>query len=62
MSRLLDNDFVWVRPESTDVTETWRKHGWKPVTDAERRARQQKRYAGEPTEQTAGVRVLKRAK
>lgn len=35
---ILDSRFKW--NQKTDVQETWRKHGWKPTTEQERRARQ----------------------
>lgn len=35
-----DPRFKWVRPENTDVAATWKKFGFKPTTEAERKARQ----------------------
>ena len=57
MSRLLDPAFKWTGSASVDVTETWRKHGFRPTTDSERRARRK------PKPMPANVRALpKRAK
>ena len=39
---LTDPRFKWVRPENTNVSATWKKHGWKPTTEAERKARQER--------------------
>ena len=30
---LLDTDFDYVPSTKTDVTQTWRKHGWKPLEE-----------------------------
>lgn len=32
-------DPTWQYNRDTDVARTWRRHGWKPTTNAERRAR-----------------------
>ena len=39
MSRLLDPDFKYVPAAAQDVTDTWKRHGFKPTTQAERIAR-----------------------
>ncbi|MGB8437649.1 MAG: hypothetical protein WCE38_25680 [Burkholderiales bacterium] len=36
---LLDPSFRYVPAVATSVTETWRRFGWRPTTDAERRSR-----------------------
>ena len=36
---LLDPRFKYIPASSTDVAGTWRRFGFKPVTDEERRAR-----------------------
>ena len=36
---LLDPRFKYIPAASTDVAGTWRRFGFKPVTDEERRAR-----------------------
>ncbi len=38
--RLLDPGFKWVPAVATDVRETWRRFGYKPITQEEREARQ----------------------
>jgi len=30
---LLDKQFAYVPSGQTDVTQTWRKHGWKPLEE-----------------------------
>ena len=46
--RLLDPRFRYVPAAKTDVLATWRRFGFRPVTDSERRARQ--RAAGPENE------------
>lgn len=31
--RITDPNFVWVPSAQTDVTRTWRKHGWVPPSE-----------------------------
>lgn len=38
--RLLDARFKWVPAVATDVRETWRRFGYRPITPEEREARQ----------------------
>jgi hypothetical protein len=38
--RLLDQRFRYVPAAQTDVLATWRRFGFRPTTDSERRARQ----------------------
>ena len=38
--RLLDPRFKYVPSARTDISATWRRYGFRPTTDAERRARQ----------------------
>ncbi len=40
--RLLDQRFKYIPSTSTNIVETWKRHGYKPTTEAERRARQNK--------------------
>lgn len=40
--RLLDKRFKYVSSGETDVSLTWRKFGFKPTTETERRARQRR--------------------
>ena len=35
----------WVPAVNTDIRDTWKKHGFKPTTEAERRARQERQSA-----------------
>jgi len=37
--RLLDPRFKYIPAARTDVAATWRRFGYKPMTDAERRSR-----------------------
>ncbi len=32
-ARILDPDFIYTPAASTDVTNTWRKHGWVPLAE-----------------------------
>ena len=34
---ILDKKFQYVPSSSTSVTETWRKHGWKPQEERRRK-------------------------
>ncbi|HTT09350.1 MAG TPA: hypothetical protein VMG60_00510 [Burkholderiaceae bacterium] len=36
---ILDESFTYVPSTTTDVGATWRRFGWRPVTDEERRRR-----------------------
>jgi hypothetical protein len=38
--RLLDPRFKYIPAARTDVAATWRRFGFRPTTDAERRARE----------------------
>lgn len=42
MTRLLDRRFKYRRACETDVRETWKRHGFKPTTAAQREAQQQR--------------------
>jgi hypothetical protein len=44
---ILDESFSYVPSTTTSVAETWRRYGWQPTTDEERRARRNA-TAGEP--------------
>jgi hypothetical protein len=39
---LLDRNFPYVPSAHTDISATWRRFGFRPTTDSERRARQQR--------------------
>jgi hypothetical protein len=45
--RLLNPDFKYVPAAATDVTQTWRKFGWKPIE------RKEKHYAKPKGERNA---------
>lgn len=40
--RLLDARFKYTPSTSTNIVATWKRHGYKPTTDAERQARQRR--------------------
>ena len=40
--RLLDRDFRYIPSAHTDIAATWRRFGFRPTTETERRARQQR--------------------
>jgi hypothetical protein len=33
MNRLLDPKFKYTPAAATDITQTWRKYGWKPIAE-----------------------------
>ena len=55
---LLDPRFKYVPAASTDVAGTWRRFGFKPVTDEERRARL---LRGRPPEEAVRIFPSKRS-
>jgi hypothetical protein len=52
--RLLDPRFHYVPVAQTDVLATWRRFGYRPMTDCERRARQR---AAAPANERVGTLV-----
>jgi hypothetical protein len=40
--RLLDAKFKYTPSASTNIVTTWKRHGYKPTTEAERQARQRR--------------------
>jgi hypothetical protein len=34
-NNILNNDFIYVPSAKTDVTQTWKKYGWKPIENRE---------------------------
>ncbi|HEU0204955.1 MAG TPA: hypothetical protein VFR86_31485 [Burkholderiaceae bacterium] len=38
---ILDKSFIYVPSTATSVDETWRRFGWRPMTEEERKSRQQ---------------------
>jgi len=39
---ILDESFPYVPSAATSVAETWRRYGWRPVTDEDRRKRRRR--------------------
>lgn len=56
---ILDESFRYVPAAATSVAETWRRFGWRPTTDEERRARRQP-AAEIQVEQIATVKLIGR--
>ncbi len=52
--RLLDPRFRYVPATQTDILTTWRRFGFRPTTDSERRARQRFASLAGDIELTAG--------
>jgi hypothetical protein len=52
MSRLLDKTFKYTNAASTDIRDTLKRFGFKPTTDAERKARQQRTPEPQPANVT----------
>lgn len=58
--RLLDANFEYVPSAKTNVAATWRRFGFRPTTDAERRARQRHARAGLPDRIVSAPRPMPR--
>jgi hypothetical protein len=43
--RILDARFKYTPSTSTNIVATWKRHGYKPTTEAERNARQRRAMA-----------------
>jgi hypothetical protein len=54
--RLLDARFKYTPSTSTNIVSTWKRHGYKPTTDAERQARQ-RRALGETAKESSVVQL-----
>ena len=54
--RLLDTRFKYTPSTSTNIVSTWKRHGYKPTTEAERQARQ-RRALGETAKEGSVVRL-----
>ena len=50
--RLLDQRFKYIPSAKTDIAATWRRFGFRPTTDTERRARQRTFSSREETSPT----------
>lgn len=55
---ILDSRFKYRDSQHTNVQDTWKKHGYKPVTQAERDARQKR--AQEPPANVHHIETQKR--
>ena len=62
--RLLDSRFKYTPSVSTNIVSTWKRHGFKPTTEAERLARQRQaaRAHDAPRGRSASVTSLESAK
>lgn len=60
--RLLDSRFKYIPSASTNVSQTWRKFGFRPTTDAERSARQRRLQApaAAPSAEVTPLQISKR--
>jgi hypothetical protein len=54
--RLLDQRFRYIPAANTDVSATWRRFGFRPTTESERRARQ---LAANEIDESAAARSLR---
>jgi hypothetical protein len=54
--RLLDARFKYTPSTSTNIVSTWKRHGFKPTTEAERQARQ-RRALGETMKEVSVVQL-----
>jgi hypothetical protein len=54
--RLLDARFKYTPSTSTNIVTTWKRHGYKPTTEAERQARQRRAF-GEATKEGSVVQI-----
>jgi len=57
---ILDKSFRYVPAVATSVVETWRRFGWRPMTDEERKKRRHP-TAEAAVESVAGATSLRRA-
>lgn len=60
--RLLDSRFKYTPSVSTNITTTWKRHGFKPTTEAQRLARQRRAYGKPAPSSSASVTSLDSAK
>jgi hypothetical protein len=60
--RILDARFKYTPSMSTNIVSTWKRHGFKPTTEAERLARQRRAFAHEGATKSASVTQLDSAK
>ena len=60
--RIYDSRFKYTPSMSTNIVSTWKRHGFKPTTEAERLARQRRASADETGHMSASVTRLDSAK
>ena len=58
--RLLDPGFRYVPSAKTNVAATWRRFGYRPTTEAERRARQSRGTVEDTPRSADAARALRR--
>jgi hypothetical protein len=46
---ILDQSFAYTPSTATAVDATWRRHGWQPTTEQERKARRRRMTSGADT-------------
>ena len=55
--RLLDARFKYTPSTNTNIVSTWKRHGYKPTTEAERQARQRRAMGGATTKEGSVVQL-----
>ena len=62
--RIFDARFKYTPSTSTNIVSTWKRHGFKPTSEAERLARQRRMFGGDaaPPAASASVTQLDAAK
>jgi len=55
--RLLDAKFKYIPSTSTNIVATWKRHGYKPTTEAERQARQRRARGVAPKDDASVVQL-----
>ena len=59
-SSILDESFPYVSAVATSVSETWRRFGWRPMTDEDRK-RRRRRTAGAIAELVTELKPIRSA-
>ena len=60
--RIYDSRFKYTPSMSTNIVTTWKRHGFKPTTEAERLARQRRNSGDDAGRMSASVTRLDAAK
>ena len=55
--RIYDTRFKYTPSMNTNIVSTWKRHGFKPTTEAERLARQRRAFSDEPEDQAESASV-----